>query len=80
MLNWSDKLLDRVEAALDGSGWLGKTADALLARLLPHDIVQAGCTPCGCDDCVHGWGLRCYNWQENFCEPVGGPCADYTPC
>ena len=77
MLNWSDKLLDRVEAALDHVGWLGKTADAVLARLLPNDAASA-CIPCGCDDCTIGWGLWC--WENDRCEPRGGPCADYTPC
>ncbi len=54
MLNWSDKLLDRVETALDRSGWLGKTADAVLAQLLPNDTAQAGCFQCACRDWPFG--------------------------
>ncbi len=80
MLNWSDKLLDRVETALDRSGWLGKTADAVLARLLPHDTAQASCVACWCDTCdPPWWGVWCLDAQGN-CVYDGGPCPDRTPC
>lgn len=79
MLNWSDKLLDRVEATLDRSGWLGKTADAVLARLLPHGMAHASCDPCWCDTCdPPWWGVYC--WVDGQCVYDGGPCPDRTPC
>jgi hypothetical protein len=79
MVNWSDKLLDRVETALDHSGWLGKTADAALAWFLPHNMAQASCIPCFCEDCSINWGLWCLDEEWN-CKPVGGPCPNNTPC
>jgi hypothetical protein len=82
MLNWSDKLLDRVEAALDHAGWLGKTADAVLARLLPNDLAQASCTPCWCRSCdPPSWGYYCTPSGGAPCSQfVSGPCPDGMPC
>jgi hypothetical protein len=77
MLNWSDKLLDRVETALDRSGWLGKTADAVLDRLLPHDAAQASCDQCGCRDCWNNTGQYC--WVNQRCVFFGGSCVP-GPC
>ena len=81
MLNWSDKLLDRVEAALDHSGWLGKTADAVLDRLLPNEAALASdCMPCWCVSCVTSigyWcaypGQGCTTYRHELC-PSGIPC------
>ena len=82
MLNWSDKLLDRVETALDRSGWLGKTADAVLARLLPNETALASdCTPCWCVSCttqIGYWcapepGQGCTEYRHELC-PSGIPC------
>jgi hypothetical protein len=80
MLNWSDKLLDRVETALDRSGWLGKTADAVLDRLLPHDAASA-CIPCHCDDCHNHVGLWCLDSADRCTihHPTT-PCPPNTPC
>jgi hypothetical protein len=75
MLNWSDKLLDRVETALDRSGWLGKTADAVLAQLLPNDTAQAGCFQCACRDCVNWVGQYCWDPETERCEFKGGSCV-----
>jgi hypothetical protein len=80
MLDWSDKLLDQVEATLERAGWLGKTADAVLNRLLSHDTAQASCIQCGCDDCWLMWGQWCWNESTRRCEPKGGPCSPPGPC
>jgi hypothetical protein len=79
MLNWSDKLLDRVETALDHAGWLGKTADTLLSRFMPHDTAQAGCIQCHCEDCLN-WKRRWCYYDGIGCIYDGGDCSPPGPC
>jgi hypothetical protein len=76
MLNWSDKLLDCVEVALARSGWLGKTADAVLAQILSRDIAQASCFQCACADCENWIGQYCYNFLTEQCIFQGGICVE----
>lgn len=82
MLNWSDKLLDGVEAALARSGWLAAVADAVLAQLLPHDTAQASCEPCWCTTCFPPWwGYICRDPQTGACTMyVDAQCPDGIPC
>lgn len=80
MFNWSDKLLNRVEAALDHSGWLVKMTDAVLTQFLPHDKAYAWCTQCGCDNCSTWQGKWCWFGPSVGCVRVGGPCSPPGPC